>query len=43
MVKGALQLLSKRHKYIRFAHAHERVLLLRFVQLLTAITDDLPM
>jgi len=25
-LKGALQLLSKRHKYIRFAHAHERVL-----------------
>jgi len=42
-VKGALQLLSNRHMYIRFAHVHERVLLLRSVELLTAITSDLPM
>jgi len=42
-VKGALQLRSKRHKQIRFAHVHERVLLLRSVELLTAITSDLTM
>jgi len=42
-VKGALQLRSNRHLLIRFAHVHERVLLLRFVKLLTAITSDLPM
>jgi len=29
--------------YIRFAHVYERVLLLRYVELLTAITSDLPM
>jgi len=42
-VKGALQLPSNRHMLIRFAHVHERVLLLRYVELLTAITSDLPM
>jgi len=42
-LKGALQLLSNRHMLIRFAHVHERVLLLRYVELLTAITSDLPM
>jgi len=42
-VEGALQLLSNRHMKIRFAHVHERVLLLRYVELLTAITSDLPM
>jgi len=43
LVKRALQLLSKRQKQFRFAHAHERILLLRSVELLTAITSDLPM
>jgi len=28
-VKGALQLQSKRHKYIRFAHVHGRVVFSR--------------
>jgi len=42
-VKGALQLLSNRHVQIRFAHVHKRVLLLRNVELLTAITSDSPM
>jgi len=43
ILKGALQLLSNRHMLIRFAHVHARVLLLRVVELLTAITSDLPM
>jgi len=38
--KGALQLLSKRHKQIHFAYVHERPLLSRSVELLTAITGD---
>ena len=42
-VKGALQLLMDRHMQTRFARVHERVLLLRSVELLTAITSDLPM
>jgi len=42
-LKGALQLLSKRHKKIRFAHVHEQVLLLRSVELLKAITGDVSM
>jgi len=32
-VKGALQLLSNRDMHIRFAHVHERVLLLHSVEL----------
>ena len=42
-IKVALQLLSNRHMYIRFVHVHERILLLRFVELLREINSDLPM
>ena len=42
-LRGALQLLSNRHMQIRFAHVHDQILLLRFVEILTAITSDLPM
>jgi len=43
ILPGALQLLSNRHMKSRLAHVHERVLLLRSVELLTPITSDLPM
>jgi len=43
IVEGALQPLSNRQMQIRVAHVHERVLLLHYVELLTAITSDLPM
>jgi len=42
-LEDALQLLSKRHKLIRFAHVHERVSLLRSVEPLSAVTSGLPM
>jgi len=43
LLKGVLQLLMNRHMKMHFAHVHEQDLLLRFVELVTAITSDLPM